>query len=287
MKSPKKHIIFDHVILSYFLLAIIVLLFQNIGTLPDAILTGLLKGGSASDVSPGGMGEIGSGVFAAAFSMIPLALYKFWFRPDFKGCLTKDNVKAGLIMLLPVVIVHYAGSIVSMITVGVGNVFFALLATLSPGFVEEIAFRGLGVANYMRTINDKKKIKVIFWISSISFGMIHLLNILGGGDPISVIVQSIYATGIGMAFGAVYLRTGSLWPTIIAHATVDFLELARADLSSSGGLMTGLGIGDWITNVSGIIAAIVGLRLIREEYYDDIMRVWNDKWNRTAERTED
>ena len=132
----------------------------------------------------------------------------------------------------------------------------------------------------MRTIKDKKKIKVIFWVSSITFGLIHLLNMTAGGDPISVLVQAVYATGIGMAFGAVFLRTGNLWPTIIAHCSLDFLEFIRADLTASGGLMMGLGVGDWITIAASLVAAVIGLRLVREEYYDEIMQVWNDKWSK-------
>ena len=99
----------------------------------------------------------------------------------------------------------------------------------------------------------------------------------------SVAVQSVYAIGVGMLFGAVYLRTGNLWPTILGHWSVDFFELARVDLASSGGVMTGMGIGDWITIVAGAFAAVWALRLMNPKYYDEIMAVWAAKWNKDSD----
>ena len=86
-----------------------------------------------------------------------------------------------------------------------------------------------------------------------------------------------------MLFGAVYLRTGNLWPTILGHWSVDFFEMIRADLYDSGGLMTGMGIGDWITIVAGIFGAFWALRLMKPEHYDEIMDVWARKWNKKPE----
>ena len=141
-------------------------------------------------------------------------------------------------------------------------------------------FRGLGVANYMRKIRDESRIKVIFWLSSIVFGLAHMGNITAGGDVFSVVIQSVYAIGVGMLFGAVYLRTGNLWPTILGHWSVDFLEMIRVDLSGSGGIMTGMGIGDWITVAAAVFAAFWALRLMRPENYAEIMSVWSRKWNK-------
>lgn len=280
MAKQRTHKILDRPILSYFLLAIFVLIVQNIGLYADNFVSMGLTGMTYQEFRQAGVSASVSGIFQALFTFLILVLFKFWFKPDFKGCLAKDTIKTGLIMLLPVLVIHWAGSIVSIITFGMGNIFFAFLHALAPGFGEEIAYRGLGISNYMRTIKDKKKIKVIFWVSSITFGLIHLLNMTAGGDPISVLVQAVYATGIGMAFGAVFLRTGNLWPTIIAHCSLDFLEFIRADLTASGGLMMGLGVGDWITIAASLVAAVIGLRLVREEYYDEIMQVWNDKWSK-------
>ena len=281
--EKRNHRILDHTIVSYFLLIIYVSLIKdNLGGIIDSIIGRFIPGYAVETVAFGTTVELANGIGVAVFALVSAWLFKWWFRPDFNGCLQKAGLKEGLLMLLPFLVIHYAGSIVSWITLGTGSVFVALLRAAAPGFGEEIAFRGLGVANYMRKITSAGQIKVIFWLSSVVFGLIHLTNILAGGDPVSVVIQAVYATGVGMLFGAVYIRTGNLWPTILGHWSVDFLEMIRVDLSDSGGIMTGMGIGDWITVAAGMFGAFWALRLMNAKYHDEIMEVWSRKWNKTA-----
>ena len=282
--KKREHRILDHTIISYFLLIFYVSLFEEtLGGGSDRLIGNVLPGYTVESVVMGKTSDISMGIGVAASTLLAALLFKLWFRPDFNGCLQKKGLKEGLLMLLPFLAIHYAGSIVSWITLGTGSVFIALLRATAPGFGEEITFRGLGVANYMRKIQSGQQIKVIFWLSSTVFGLIHLTNIMAGGDTVSVIIQAVYAIGVGMLFGAVYLRTGNLWPTILAHWSVDFMEMIRVDLSDSGGIMTGMGIGDWITIAAGIFAAFWGLRLINPKYYDEILEVWAVKWNKHSE----
>ena len=282
--KKREHRILDHTIISYFLLIVYVSLFEDIlGGGADRLIGNAIPGYTVESVVMGKTVDVSMGIGAAASTLLAALLFKLWFRPDFNGCLQKKGLKEGLLMLLPFLVIHYAGSIVSWITLGTGSVFIALLRATAPGFGEEILFRGLGVANYMRRIRSGEQIKVIFWLSSVVFGLIHLMNIIAGGDTVSVIIQSVYAIGVGMLFGAVYLRTGNLWPTILGHWSVDFMEMIRVDLSGSGGIMTGMGIGDWITIAAGIFAAFWGLRLINPKYNDEILEVWGRKWNKQSE----
>ena len=284
--KTRKHSVLNHPILGYFILMIFALVVTQLGSPLDALLAKAIPGiGVTTEV-----GDIqlvsAAGPGAAFASLVALLLFKLWFRPDYKGCLSGDYIVQGILIMLPALVVHYVGSVVSWITFGTGSVLVALLRALAPGFSEEVAFRGLGVANYMRTIKDENKIPVIFWLSSIVFGLSHLANLSAGGDLFSVLVQSVYAIGIGMLFGAVYLRTGNLLITILAHTSLDFLEFIRADLSSSGGIMMGMGLGDWITIAAAAIAAVISLRAIAKRHYPEIMKVWNAKWNRNPQTTE-
>ena len=282
--KKRQHKILDHTILSYFLLLIFVSLFEEtLGAVLDKQISSLIPGYATETIVMGKTADVSMGVGAAAAALLAALLFKLWFRPDYNGCLQKKGIKEGLLMLLPFLVIHYAGSIVSWITLGTGSALIALLRAAAPGFGEEIMFRGLGVANYMRKIRSEGQIKVIFWLSSIVFGLIHLGNIFAGGDPKSVVVQAVYAIGVGMLFGAVYLRTGNLWPTILGHWSVDFFELTRVDLSGSGGVMTGMGIGDWITIAAGAFGAFWALRLMNPKFYGEIMEVWAGKWNRKSE----
>ena len=278
--QKRKHRILDHPILGYFLLLIFVHLFIGLGALIDLPISGILPGYGTEMSLAGTTVRTASGIGSAVAALAAAGLFKLWFRPDFSGCLQKKNLLTGLAMLLPFLVIHYIGSIVSWITLGTGSVLIALLRAFAPGFGEEIAYRGLGVANYMRTIRSERQIRVIFWLSSIVFGLIHLTNGLAGGDLVAVVIQAVYAIGVGMIFGAVYLRTGNLWPTILGHLSVDFLEFVRADLYASGGIMTGMGIGDWITIAASVVAIICALLLMRPKHYPEIMEIWRRKWNR-------
>lgn len=279
--KKREHRILDHTIISYFLLAAFVSVFDEIlGGVIDRFIGNIIPDYTVETIVMGQTVDLSMGVGVAAAALLAALLFKLWFSPDFNGCLQKAGLKEGLLMLLPFLVIHYAGSIVSWITLGTGSAVIALLRASAPGFGEEIMFRGLGVANYMRRIQNAGQIRIIFWLSSIVFGLVHLTNILAGGDPVSVVIQAVYAIGVGMLFCAVYLRTGNLWPTILGHWSVDFFELTRVDLSGSGGVMVGMGIGDWITIVAGVFGAFWALRLLDPKYNDEILEVWDRKWNK-------
>ena len=284
--KKRQHKILDHTILSYFLLFFFAMIVESFGEPIDNLIGKIFPAYVVETYAGGQTADSASGIGIALGALLALLIFKLWFRPDYDGALHKYGLKEGLLMLLPFLIIHWAGSIVSWITLGTGPVLIALLRATAPGFGEEVMFRGLGIANYMRNIKDESKIKVIFWLSSIVFGLIHITNILAGGDPFSVVIQSIYAIGVGMLFGAVYLRTGNLWPTILGHWSVDFMEFVRVDLSGSGGVMVGMGIGDWITIAAAAFAAYWGLRLMKPEHNAEIMELWAKKWNKAEAAAE-
>ena len=205
-----------------------------------------------------------SGLGDAVGSVLAIGLFYIWFRPFFDGMLKKKYLLQGLIFLAPVLLIHWVGSIVS---------------SFAPGFSEETAFRGLGVANYLRKVQTEKGVVTIFWLSSIVFGLAHVANALAGAPLLISIGQAAYAAGIGMILGAVYLRTGNLWPTILGHMSVDFMEFIRGDLGNSGGIMSSMGVGDWITIVAGVIGIILGLYLIRPSKRAEIVDLWKAKWS--------
>ena len=278
----KKYAVLDHPIIGYFLLALFGFIVMQMGSVGDTILGFLIPGYLAYAEMNGMKIPVGSGVCVAVVSVATVAIFFWWFKPYFKGMLKKKALLTGLLMLLPFLLFHYAGSVVSWFewgTTTVWGVCMAFLRAFAPGFGEEITFRGLGVANYMRTIKNEKGIYVIFFLSSAVFGLIHLVNFFSGASLGVSLIQSVYAIGVGMVFCAVYLRTGNLLPTIIGHLTVDFMEFIRNDVSASGGVMQEMGIGDWITIAAGAFAAGWGIFLIRKKYHADIMALWADKWS--------
>lgn len=276
----RKHTILDHPILGYFLLLLFAQILSSLfSQIIDIPLGRIIPGYVKEYEILGQTQESAMGIGNAVGSLAAVGIFWLWFRPEFKGCLKKQALGTGLLMMAPVLVIHYMGSVVSWFSYGTSSVLLAFLMAFAPGFGEEIMFRGLGIANYMRTIKSDEKIWTIFWLSSIVFGLAHMANIASGAGIINSVVQSVYAIGIGMLFAAVYLRTGNLWPTIIGHFTVDFMEFVRADIGESGGVMLNLGVGDWITVAAAVFAFFWALRLMKREYFPEIMELWRDKWS--------
>lgn len=272
MGKKIEHPLFDHTIICYFLIGFCVLAATSI----SATIVQFI----AKIIMPDLNGDAANGIGAAVATLVVALVFRLFFHRDgYKGILNGHKFFWSFLMMLPFLIVHYAGSVVSWSQFGRSDaVLVAALTALTPGFVEEMSFRGLGVANYMRKASTGKDIRIIFWLSSVVFGLLHIANIAVGGDVTASLIQSVYAIGVGMLFCAVYLRSGNLWPTIIAHASVDFMEFLRGDLEASGGTMTSLGTGDWITIGASVIAVVISLILINKKHDDEILTLWSKKW---------
>jgi len=70
----------------------------------------------------------------------------------------------------------------------------------------------------MRGKPDSKRIRRVFLVTSILFSLMHLVNGYGAGNTI---VQLIATFIMGMFWGAIYLRTGSILITIVFHFLYD------------------------------------------------------------------
>ena len=83
---------------------------------------------------------------------------------------------------------------------------YALLAGVLAPIMEELCFRKL-LLDRLRTIDKPSAL----FLSALTFGLFH-------SNP----VQLFYAFGVGLVFGAVYLRTGRVVYTMILHVLVNF-----------------------------------------------------------------
>jgi membrane protease YdiL (CAAX protease family) len=95
---------------------------------------------------------------------------------------------------------------------------------LCVGFIEEMIFRGF----LFRAI-QKRHAKAAVVISSVTFGLGHIINLLNGAAPLSTLLQIVYATSIGYLFTVVLLRSGSLVPCIATHGVLNALSAFSAD----------------------------------------------------------
>ena len=101
----------------------------------------------------------------------------------------------------------------------------ALASFALVGFVEEMLFRGF---LFKAMLKDGNAVQAII-ISSLTFGMGHIVNILVGKGHLETFVQMFFAIMIGLIFTMVYYKGGSLWPVIIAHSLIDMLSVFAVD----------------------------------------------------------
>lgn len=107
----------------------------------------------------------------------------------------------------------------------------ALLASVALliGFVEEVYFRGM-----MLQALESKGLWTAVLVTAFLFGPVHLENAFLGAAPLSVILQVVYATALGLSFASLVFATGLIWPLILAHALLDFFpSLNSAALNST------------------------------------------------------
>ena len=101
------------------------------------------------------------------------------------------------------------------------------------GITEEFLCRGVLAELLLRHYGATKEgVWKAVIISGVLFGLAHLSNLLGA-EPVGVLVQCVIAGMMGMAFAAIYFRTGCIWVTVALHAFVDVCALI------TGGLYTG------------------------------------------------
>ena len=120
-------------------------------------------------------------------------------------------IMAGLAWVLAQIGLPMPGEIALLIPKDPLGKFIWVGVSFTAGFCEEIAFRGY-LLTRLRLVGKLKSWVVPVVISSVVFGACHAYQ----GWP-GFILISIY----GAMFALLYIRTGSLWPCIIAHSLND------------------------------------------------------------------
>lgn len=69
-------------------------------------------------------------------------------------------------------------------------------------------------------------------VSAVIFGALHLIALVGGADPASVLSQVVFATFFGIGFGAVLIRTNALWALVLIHALFNIAPVLNPEEAS-------------------------------------------------------
>lgn len=95
-----------------------------------------------------------------------------------------------------------------------------ILSMLCVGFLEEVIFRG-----FLFKAMCKDNVKTAIIVSSITFGLGHIVNLLNGSEVAATLLQVCYAVAIGFAFTIIFYKGKGLWPCIITHSVVNSLSV--------------------------------------------------------------
>jgi len=176
-----------------------------------------------------------SKVFTLPFLLILSAILLFWIiknKLSIKYGLCRPNFNAKYFL-------YYIPLLILIST----NIWFGVRANFNPhesilnvltmlcvGFVEEIIFRGL----LFRAL-ERNNVKSAIIISSITFGIGHLVNLFSSGldNIVPNICQVFYAMAVGFLFVIIFYKGGSLISCIITHSLVNALSVFQNTQSYS------------------------------------------------------
>ncbi len=159
-------------------------------------------------------------VFSVALIILTIALK----RVSYYGLIKAENPKKFLCFLPLVLII----SVNLWSGININNtpkeIVFHILTMLNVGFIEEIIFRG-----YLFRMMEKDNVKVATAVSSITFGIGHIVNLFNGAELVPTLFQICYAMAIGYLFVVIFRKSKSIVPCIVAHSVNNALSIFNAD----------------------------------------------------------
>lgn len=123
-----------------------------------------------------------------------------------------------------------------------------VLSMCFVGFLEEVIFRGL-----LFKAMCKSDVKTAMVVSSLTFGVGHIVNLLLGAPVFDTLLQLVYASAVGFCYTAIFFVSGSIWPCILSHIAVNTTSVLAPELSDQRMIaialvqtVIGVGYGWWL-----------------------------------------
>ncbi len=167
----------------------------------------------------------------ATIPVIVLLWHLRWLRTT--GLALLGGWRMWTAVLLPLVYMAFVGVYVytSDLRTGVPDHRLAGAVTLNMlavGLLEETLFRGLVLQVLLSGWGDSRwGIAGSLALSSLLFGLTHMLNLLAGKDVREALGQGLSAFVSGLCYGALVLWGGSIWPAVALHSAVNAVVNVR------------------------------------------------------------
>ena len=171
-----------------------------------------------------GLEDYRSAIINTIFSIVLIILIITLKRTSYYGLTKVTNSKKYLYFAPLILIVSVNLWNGFNINNSASEILFYILTMINVGFIEEIIFRG-----FLFKMMAKDNIKSAIIVSSITFGIGHIINLLNGAELVQTLMQVCYAFSIGYLFVIIFHKSKSLIPCIITHSLVNSLSIFNID----------------------------------------------------------
>lgn len=290
MENTKpKHKLYDHPYLGGLVALVLVLvILQTFGSLPVGV----------AKIIQGERPELGiteefvlkmqhiSNFLSIALAAACLLIHKCWFRKDgYKGVFARNGFrnKEAWMFVLAALVVDITLTAANAIVTGVMPVLptiTTVLISLEAGICEETTFRAIPVAIMMKNNPSHKRMWTGALIAAVVFGVTHMSNVGAGAAFAGAIVQSVNAVCLGLLMGAIYLRTGNIFLTMVFHTIHDIIGLM--DPAQATGVVTQTSYSALDIVILAAVAAAyaaAGIYLLRKSKWEEIKATWANIWS--------
>jgi len=173
-----------------------------------------------------GIYDYRSALINTIFSILLIFLIKYFKRVKYYGLTKVQDLKSYLyfIPLLLIISINLWNGI--NINNSISEIIFYVITMINVGFIEEIIFRG-----FLFKMMEQDNVKSAIIVSSITFGIGHIINLFNGALLIPTLLQICYAISIGYLFVIIFYKSKSLIPCIITHSLFNSLSIFNVDNS--------------------------------------------------------
>ncbi len=175
-------------------------------------------------------------VFSAIFHVAAAAVLALWVKRN--GAAEKYGLflpryrPAAAWFFLPLVLVClYKVCFSPALRFSPAEAAMYVISMLCVGFLEELIFRG-----FLFRALEKENLTRAIVVSSVTFGIGHIVNLLNGQDLPETISQILFAVVVGFALVILFHKGQSLVPCIVFHGVFNALSIVANDEALYGAL---------------------------------------------------
>lgn len=132
---------------------------------------------------------------------------------------------------------------------GALDIILFALECLFVSLFEELAFRGVAFLSILKMRQGKKWLFASIIISSVVFGLFHMVNLIYGAGFGETALQMGYSALVGAMCAFALYKTGSIWICVLIHSVYNFC----------GQIVPRLGDGEMLNAPQIIITVIISV----------------------------